>query len=164
MYVPIAILFIVLNFLMWTIFKVFIEFVTILFVFCFGFWLQDTWDLSSLNRDWTHTPCIRRWSLNHWTARDSPGFAFIGLSPHFLCSLIWWQFLVFSLDSFCFGLCFLFRSCHVVVVYETLFICACFKLIISQFQTHFRHTAFVVSSQGYCFCFYILHLIIFSIP
>ena len=46
MCVPIATLLIVLDFLMWTILKVFIEFVTILFVFCFGFWLQDTWDLT----------------------------------------------------------------------------------------------------------------------
>ena len=28
------------------------------------------WDLSSLTRDWTCTPWIGRWSLNHWTIRE----------------------------------------------------------------------------------------------
>ena len=42
---------------------------------CFMFWflgLQDMWDLSSLTRDRTCTPCIGRQSLNHWTARELP--------------------------------------------------------------------------------------------
>ena len=48
-------------FLMWTIFKVFIEFVTILLLFyVLVFWLQGKWDLSSLTRDRTCTPCIGR--------------------------------------------------------------------------------------------------------
>ena len=51
-------------FLMWIIFKVFIEFITILLLFYVNifyklylqflvFWLQGMWDLSSLTRDWT---------------------------------------------------------------------------------------------------------------
>ena len=40
---------------MWTIFKVFIEFVTILLLFCFGFLAQ---------RHGTHTPSIGRGSVN----------------------------------------------------------------------------------------------------
>ena len=28
------------------------------------------WDLSFLTRDWTHTPCIGKWSFNHWTTRE----------------------------------------------------------------------------------------------
>ena len=62
---------------MWTIFKVFIEFVTVLllfYVFVFGW--QGMWDLSSRTRDRTHTPCIGRQSLNHWTAREVPYFSF----------------------------------------------------------------------------------------
>ena len=60
-------------FLMWTIFKVFIEFVTILPLFyVLVFWPRGMWDLSSLTRDRTHTPCTGRWSLNHWTAREVP--------------------------------------------------------------------------------------------
>ena len=64
------------EFLMWTIFKVFTEFVRTLllflcFYFLFFFWLRGTWDLSSLIRDRTRTPCIGRQSLNYWTARQS---------------------------------------------------------------------------------------------
>ena len=57
---------------MWTIFKVFIEFVTILLLFCFASWPRGTWDLSSLTRGGTCTPCIGRRSLNHWTTREVP--------------------------------------------------------------------------------------------
>ena len=46
---------------MWTIFKVFIEFVTIMLLFCvLTFWLQGMWDLSSPTRNQTCTPCIER--------------------------------------------------------------------------------------------------------
>ena len=61
--------------LMWTIFKVFIEFVTILLLFhVLVFWPRGMWDLSSLTRDWTCTPSAGRQSLNHWTAREIPCF------------------------------------------------------------------------------------------
>ena len=54
----------------WTPFKAFIECVTILFLFyVLNFWPHGMWDLSSQARDWTHTRCIGRWSLNHRTAR-----------------------------------------------------------------------------------------------
>ena len=57
--------------LMWTIFKVFIELVTILFLlYILVFWSQSMWDLSPLTRDQTRTLCIGRWRLNHWTARE----------------------------------------------------------------------------------------------
>ena len=57
---------------MWTILKVFIEFVTILLLFhVLIFWPEGMQDLSSLTRDRTCTPCIGRRSLNHWTARES---------------------------------------------------------------------------------------------
>ena len=60
-------------FLMWTIFKLFSEFVTILLLFyALFFWLWGMWDLSSLTRDQTHTLCVGRWSLNHWTDREVP--------------------------------------------------------------------------------------------
>ena len=69
-------------FLMWTFvlffLKVFIEFVTLLFLFyVLVFWSQGMWDLSSLTRDQTCTPCIGRRSLNHWTTREVPRFLFI---------------------------------------------------------------------------------------
>ena len=61
------------DFLMWAIFKVFIESVTILFLFyVLVFWLWSMWDFSSSTRDWTPTPCIGRWSANHWTTREVP--------------------------------------------------------------------------------------------
>ena len=48
-------------FLMWAIFKVFIEFVTIILLFyTLFFWLRGIWDLGSLTRDQTCTPCIGR--------------------------------------------------------------------------------------------------------
>ena len=55
-----------------TLFKIFIEFVTILLVLCFGFWLQSMWNPSSSTRDGTYTPCIERWRLNCWTTREVP--------------------------------------------------------------------------------------------
>ena len=30
------------------------------------------WDLNSPTRDQTHVPCLERWFLNHWTAREVP--------------------------------------------------------------------------------------------
>ena len=60
-------------FLMWTIFKAFIEFVTTMLLFyVLVFWLRGTWDLSAPTRDQTHTPCIGRWNLNRWTTREVP--------------------------------------------------------------------------------------------
>ena len=59
--------------LMWTIFQVFFEFVTILLLFyVLVFWPQGMWDLSSPTGDQTCTPCIGRGSLNHRTAREVP--------------------------------------------------------------------------------------------
>ena len=59
--------------LMRTIFKVFIELVTILLLFyVLVFWPWGTWDLNSPTRDWTCTPSIGRWSLNHWITREVP--------------------------------------------------------------------------------------------
>ena len=59
-------------FLMWTMFKVFIEDVNnIPSVFCFVFfWPGGMWDLSSPTRDQTYTSCIGRQRLKHWTARE----------------------------------------------------------------------------------------------
>ena len=40
-----------------------------------GFWggrAPGIWDLSSLIRDWTCTPCIGSWSPNHWTTKEVP--------------------------------------------------------------------------------------------
>ena len=47
-------------------------FFAILFLFHLVFWQRGIWDPSSLTRDWTHTTCIGRWSLNHGTTREVP--------------------------------------------------------------------------------------------
>ena len=43
------------------------SFFFLMFWFC---WPRGMWDLSSLTRGRTRTPCIGRGSLNHWTARE----------------------------------------------------------------------------------------------
>ena len=64
--------------LMWTIFKVFTEFVTTLFLlYVLVPWPRGMWDPSSPTRDRTHTPCIGRRSPNHWTAREVPVSIFL---------------------------------------------------------------------------------------
>ena len=56
---------------MWTIFKVFIKFVTVLLLFyVLVFWPRGMWDLSSMTRSQTCTPCIGRGGLNHWATRE----------------------------------------------------------------------------------------------
>ena len=69
-----TLLFFKIAFLMWTIFKVFTTFVTILFlfsgVFFFFFPPGGIWDPNSLTRDQTCTPCIGKRSLNSWTTRE----------------------------------------------------------------------------------------------
>ena len=60
-------------FLMWTIFKVFTDFFTILLLFyVLDFWLQGMWNLGSPTRDWTHITCLQRQSLKHWTSGEVP--------------------------------------------------------------------------------------------
>ena len=64
-------------FLMWTIFKVFIEFVTVLLLFSvLGFWPRAMWDTSSAPRDGTRTRCTGRRSLGRWTAREVHALSF----------------------------------------------------------------------------------------
>ena len=50
----------------------FIEFVTVLLLFFFFFEPQSMWDLCSLTRVRTHTPCVGRWSHSHWISREVP--------------------------------------------------------------------------------------------
>ena len=38
----------------------------------FVFWPGGLWDLSALTRDQTHTPCIGRRGLRHWTTSEVP--------------------------------------------------------------------------------------------
>ena len=72
---------------MWTIFKAFIEFVTVLlllFVFCsFG---HEACGLF-LTRGQTRTCCIERGSLNYCTTRES--LSYCGMSDSLLLLLVW---------------------------------------------------------------------------
>ena len=55
---------------MWTIFKVFIELVTVLLLFyVLVLWTKICGNISTSTRDWIFTPYLGRQSLNHWTAR-----------------------------------------------------------------------------------------------
>ena len=56
---------------MWTILKVITEFVTTLFLFYdLVFWLQGVWNLGSLTRDQTLSPCSGRGGLNLCDTRE----------------------------------------------------------------------------------------------
>ena len=69
---------------MWTIFKDFIEFVTILLLFYVLVFLVVRlfwWDLIFPTRDRTGTPCIGRQSLNHWTTREVPKYCLLTFGP-----------------------------------------------------------------------------------
>ena len=76
--------------LIWTIFKAFIEFFTILlllFIF-WSVWQWGMWDLSSPTKDWTHTPYTGRQSLNHQTTRKVPVLYLVKLNLLHRCSVL----------------------------------------------------------------------------
>ena len=76
-------------FWMWTIFKVFVEFVTILLLFyVLVFWPRGMWDFSSSIRYRTCTPCIGRQSLNRWTTREVLGSTFL---PKIVRWVLFWR-------------------------------------------------------------------------
>ena len=107
-----------LSFSMWIIFKVFIEFVTILLLFYgFGFfWLPYMQDLSSPTRDQTHTPCFGSQSLNHWTSREIPLLTFSDHSlPLALVSLLIGSSGATILDIY-FGIFMHFHDCKLLAL------------------------------------------------
>ena len=67
----------------------------------FFFWPQDMREHSSQMRDGTSTPCIGRWCLNYWTARDVPDVIFksqsyssiLFLKKNYLFIWLHWVFL-----------------------------------------------------------------------
>ena len=70
------------------IFKVFVEFMIVLLLFhiLFFYWPWGMWELSSLTRDQTHTPCIGKQNLNHWTTREVPQWPVL---IKYLCAEHW---------------------------------------------------------------------------
>ena len=64
--------------LIWTIKKIFLEFVTILLLFhVLAFWPLGMWDLHSLTGEGTGTCCPAGWSLSHRAAGESMVFSLI---------------------------------------------------------------------------------------
>ena len=60
-------------FLLFFFFKSLLNLLQHCFCFILFLCLSMAWgNLSSLTRDWTHTSCIERWSLKHWTTREIP--------------------------------------------------------------------------------------------
>ena len=85
-------------FLMHTIFKVFIEFVTIsLLFYALDFWPQGMWDLISPTRDQTCIPCIGTQSLNHSTMGKFPRFFLYAYNKIFV---ILWLFNYLTTNHF----------------------------------------------------------------
>ena len=77
---------------MWTIFNMFIEYVTLLLLcYVLVFCLQGTWDLSSPIWDQTLTPCIGRWNLHHWTTREVPQISFLFTFSPLSISVTYWN-------------------------------------------------------------------------
>ena len=67
------------------IFKVFIEFVTIMLLFyVLGFWPLSIWDLSS-QPGIQHAPFALEGSLNHWAPKEVPSI----FTSAFLLSELW---------------------------------------------------------------------------
>ena len=62
------------------------------------------WDLSFLTRDWTCTPCIGKWNLNHWTSREVQTIIF---SKYSFCPIIF-LFSFWDLDDMIVGFCVIF--------------------------------------------------------
>ena len=63
------------HFLIWIWYNQFWIWICYKHCFCFTFLFfghEASGNFSSPTRDWTSTPCIRRWSLNHWTTREVP--------------------------------------------------------------------------------------------
>ena len=50
--------------------------VLLLYYVFFFFFLWGMWDLRSPTRDCAWSPCIGRWSLNHWATREVPIYHF----------------------------------------------------------------------------------------
>ena len=84
-----------------------------LFQYCLFYVLvfrpSGMWNLGSLTRDWTQTPCIGRWSLNPWAARKAPPSLLVKSLDHVGTLLTGLAFvplgfqLIFMLRLFCLG-------------------------------------------------------------
>ena len=102
---------------MWAIFEslywIYYNITSVLWSYFLFVWRQAMWGLSSLTRDWTDTPCIGRWILNHWTTREVPMRENFDCtrcrewvsSSHGVCSMGWHNSSLETISSFFSQLC-----------------------------------------------------------
>ena len=129
---------------MWTIFKVFIEFVRIsLLFYVLVFWLWGMWDFSVLTRDRTRTPYIGTLSLNHWTAREVP-----------------WPF-SFNLYVSIFKVGFLQTTCSWVLFIDPLWLCLSFNWCIWNIDIQSNYWYSRINIYHICYFFYLFFAPVF---
>ena len=79
---------------MWSIFKVFIKFVTVLLLSYVLVFLANrhmgSYLLNQGSSPHPHTPCSGRWSLNHWTTRKALRTLFLTAAPRVCSRNLWW--------------------------------------------------------------------------
>ena len=63
-------------------------FTILLLFYVLVFWPWGMWDPNSPTQDGTHTPCIGRWSLNHWTAREVSIFILLFITYYLVLILL----------------------------------------------------------------------------
>ena len=90
------------------------------YYFCFVFLATGMWNLSSLTRDGSHTPCIGSWNLNYWSFRDVPTSFFEDSFAAYV--ILAWQ--LFSLGPLSILFCYLLFP--TLVVKQSLLLNCCF--------------------------------------
>ena len=102
--------------------KVFVEFFIASVDCVLVFWSWGMLDLSSLTRDWPHTSCNGRWSLNHWISREVPFSVILLFLSHCLFFGSYSSLLnIFCIFSFCAFILFLrFRFIFTVIILNSL--------------------------------------------
>ena len=78
------------------------------------FWLRGMWDLGSLFRDQSHTPCLEKQNLDYWISREVPKSKYFDLHYfHWLFSHLDGQLKKNNCRIICFTL--LCGFCHITV-------------------------------------------------
>ena len=85
--------------LMWNVFKVPIESVTILLSYVLYFWLRSRWNLNSLTRDRTHTPMLEGKVLTSRPLGESLTFHFWQMRLSYCKPLDLWAFVTAAAEN-----------------------------------------------------------------
>ena len=141
---------------MWTIFKVFTEFVTILLlIYVLDFWLRGRWDLNTWTRYPTHTG---RWSLKH---SQGSLWEFFICFKYYSLSVIWLQIFFSQIVAYMFtfltGSMFLDPFLDDVHFINFAFDGLCFwsHITLHKAQSPESHLLFFFPKGFYSFTFYI---------